>query len=109
MLKEADLLLEFQDKAAEHDAYIQNLIDTRPIINSSVISPYKAYTRITPSINYIKVQGYKAYAYINPKTIPAGQQYDKLRDTLRVGVFIGCTDNTTKHFKVYCLELGYTS
>ena len=69
MLKEVGLLLEFQDEVVEHDAYIQNLIDTRPIINSSVISLYKAYTRITPLINYIKVQGYKVYTYINLKTI----------------------------------------
>ena len=72
ILKEAGLLLEFQDKAAEHDAYIQNLTDTGPIINSSVVSPYEAYTRITLLIDYIKVQGYKVYAYINPKTILAG-------------------------------------
>ena len=55
ILKEADLLLEFWDKVAEHDAYIRNLTDTRPIINGSVISPYEVYTRITPLINYIKV------------------------------------------------------
>ena len=72
MLKEVGLLLEFQDKVAEHDTYIQNLIDTRSIINVSVISLYKTYTRITPLINYIKVQGYKAYTYINLKTILAG-------------------------------------
>ena len=72
ILKEVDLLLEFQDKVVEYDAYIQNLIDTRPIINSSVISPYEAYTRITPLINYIKVEGYKIYTYINPKTILVG-------------------------------------
>ena len=72
MLKEADLLLEFQDKVVEYNTYIWNLIDTRPIVNSSVISPYKAYTRITPLIDYIKVQGYKVYTYINLKTILAG-------------------------------------
>ena len=72
MLKEAGLLLEFQDKVVEHDTYIQNLIDTRPIINGSVISPYEAYTRITPLIDYIKVQEHKAYAYINLKTILVG-------------------------------------
>ena len=72
MLKEAGLLLEFWDKVVEHDAYIRNLIDTRPVINGSVVSPYEAYTRITPLIDYIKVQGYKAYAYINLKTIPVG-------------------------------------
>ena len=39
----------------EHDAYIQNLIDTGLVINSSIISPYKVYTGTTPLINYIKV------------------------------------------------------
>jgi hypothetical protein len=29
------------------------------------------------------------------------------RDTAREGVFMGCIDSTTKHFKVYCPELGY--
>ena len=72
MLKEVGLLLEFQDKVVEYDAYIRNLTDTRPIINGSVISPYEAYTRITPLIDYIKVWRYKAYAYINPKTILVG-------------------------------------
>ena len=72
MLKEAGLLLEFQDKVAEYDAYIWNLTNTRPIINGSVISPYEAYTRITPLIDYIKVQGYKVYTYINLKTILVG-------------------------------------
>ena len=72
MLKEADLLLEFQDKVVEYDAYIQNLIDTRPIIDGSVISPYEAYTRITSLINYIKVQRHKVYTYINLKTILVG-------------------------------------
>ena len=70
--KRIDLLLEFQDKVAKYDVYIQNLIDTRPIINGSVISSYKTYTRITLLINYIKVQGYKLYTYINLKTILAG-------------------------------------
>jgi hypothetical protein len=108
MLKEADLPLEFWDEAVEHDAYIRNLTDTGPVIDGSIVSPYEAYAGTTPSIDHIKVWGHKAYVYINPKTIPAGQRHDKLRDTARVGVFMGCTNNTTKHFKVYCPELGYT-
>jgi hypothetical protein len=55
MLKEVDLLLEFWDKVVEHDTYIRNLIDTRLVINSSIVSPYKVYTGTTPLINYIKV------------------------------------------------------
>ena len=107
MLKEAGLPLEFWDDAVEHDAYIRNLTDTGPIIDGSVVSPHEAYTGVTPSIDHIKVWGHKAFAYIHPKTIPANQRHDKLRDTARVGVFMGFTGNTTKHFKVYCPELGY--
>jgi hypothetical protein len=55
MLKEVDLLLEFWDEAAEHDVYIWNLTDTGPVIDSSVVSPHEAYTRITSLIDYIKV------------------------------------------------------
>ena len=108
MLKEADLPLEFWDEAIQHDAYIRNRTDTGPVIDGSVVSPHEAYTGETPSIDHIRVWGCKAYAYINPKTIPAGQRHDKLRDTAREGVFMGCIDSTTKHFKVYCPELGYT-
>jgi hypothetical protein len=55
MLKEADLPLEFWDEAVEHDTYIRNLIDTGPVIDSSIISPHEAYTGTTPVIDYIKV------------------------------------------------------
>lgn len=108
MLKEADLPLEFWDEAVEHDAYIRNRTDTGPVVDGSVVSPQEAYTGQTPSVDHVRVWGYKAYAYIHPKTIPAGQRHDKLRDTAREGVFMGCIDSTTKHFKVYCPELGYT-
>ena len=108
MLKEASLPLEFWDEAVEHDAYVRNRTDTGPVIQGSVVSPQEAYTGKTPSIDHIRVWGTKAYAYIHPKTVPAGQRHDKLRDTAREGVFMGCIDSTTKHFKVYCPELGYT-
>ena len=38
MLKEADLLLEFQDKAIEYNMYIHNRIDISLVINRNIIN-----------------------------------------------------------------------
>jgi hypothetical protein len=109
MLKEADLLLEFWDKAAEYDAYVRNRTDTGLVVNRNIISPQEAFTSETPPVDYIRVWGSKCYSYANPKTIPAGQRHDKLVNPGRVGVFMGFSNTTTKHTKVYNPELGYTS
>ena len=55
MLKEADLLLEFWDKAAEYNVYMCNRIDTGLVINRSIISLQEVFTSKTPLVNYIKV------------------------------------------------------
>lgn len=108
MLKEASLPLEFWDEAAEYDAYCRNRTDTGPVVNSCIVSPTEAFTGTTPDVDHCKVWGSKCYVYINPKTIPKGQRHDKLRDTARVGIFMGYSRTTNKHIKVYSPELGYT-
>jgi Reverse transcriptase (RNA-dependent DNA polymerase)/gag-polypeptide of LTR copia-type len=108
MLKEAGLPMEFWDEAVEHDAYIRNRTATGPVIDGSVVTPHEAFTGVTPSIDRVRVWGSKCYSYINPKTIPNGQRSDKGMDTGRVGIFMGYSPTTTKQFKVYSPELGYT-
>jgi hypothetical protein len=56
-----------------------------------------------------KTWGSKCYSYKNPKTIPNGPCGDKCLDTGQVGVFLGHSNDTTKHFKVYSPELDYSS
>jgi hypothetical protein len=58
-------------------------------------------------INYICVFGSKCYSYVDLKSLLKGGRTDKLMPRGRVGVFMGYSDNTTKQFKVYTLDLGY--
>ena len=53
MIKEAELLIEFWDKALEADTYIRNRINTRLEINGKRISLDKAFIGKTPLIDYI--------------------------------------------------------
>ena len=108
ILKEAQLPLEFWDEAVEYDAYVRDRTDTGPVIDGNTVSPIEAYTGETPSVDHLRIWGSKCYSHIIPKTIPAGQRRDKLVDTGRVGVFMGFSDHTAKHYKVYSPELGYT-
>ena len=109
MLKEAKLPIEFQDKAIKANCYIQNRIATRLFVNRKQVSLEEAFIGTKPLIDHIRVQGSKCYSYVNLKTILLGQRHDKLVNTRRVRVFIGYLETTNKHFKVYNLELGYTS
>lgn len=109
MLKDADLLIEFWDEAGEYDAILCNITDTGPVIDGKTVSPYEAYTGKIPDVKPIRVWGSKCYQFIHRKTIAKGQRHDKLVDTGRIGVFIGFSQTTNKHFKVYAPELGYTT
>jgi len=115
LLAEAELPLEFWDEAILADAYMRNRVETGPTVNPdedvlhrSRISPYEAYYEKIPSIKHIRKWGSKCYYYVDRKTIPAGQRTDKLVNPGRVGVFMGYSENTEKHFRVYSPERGYT-
>jgi hypothetical protein len=60
-------------------------------------------------VNHIHVFGSKCYSYIDLKSLPKGGHTDKLIPRGRVSIFIGYSDNTTKQFKVYTPDLGYTT
>lgn len=48
------------------------------------------------------------YSYVNPKTLPKDARHDKLMPRGCEGVFMGYSDATDKHLKVYAPDLGYT-
>jgi hypothetical protein len=108
MLKDAGLPIEFWDEAVEADAYMRNHIGFGPVINGERFSAEEAFTGVKPSIDHIRVFGCKCYAYVNPKSLPKGGRQDVLMDRGRVAVFMGYSEETTKQYKVYAPDLGYT-
>ncbi|CZS92418.1 related to TY4B TY4B protein [Rhynchosporium agropyri] len=108
MLEEAQLPLEFWDEAAEADSYMRNRTATGPVIDNQKTCPMKAFTGETPSIDHIRKWGSKCFYYVDKKTIPANERHDKLVNPGRIGVFMGYSESTTKHFKVYSPERGST-
>jgi hypothetical protein len=67
-----------------------------------------AFTGETPEIDHICKWGSKCFYYIDKKTLLANKRHDKLVNPARVGVYMGHSKNTTKHYKVYSPERGYT-
>jgi hypothetical protein len=108
MLEEAQLPIEFWDEAAEADSYMRNHTATGPVIDGQKTCPLKAFTGETPSIDHIRKWGSKCFYYVDKKTIPANERHDKLVNPGRVGVFMGYSENTNRHLKVYSPERGYT-
>ena len=106
MFKEAKLPLEFWDEAAMTDAYLRNRIATG-LFNEKPCSE-EGYTGEKPSIDHIRVWGTKCYAYVDLKSLPANIRHDKLMDRERAAVFMGYNEQTTKQFRVYAPDLGYT-
>jgi Reverse transcriptase (RNA-dependent DNA polymerase)/gag-polypeptide of LTR copia-type len=108
MLKDAGLPIEFWDEAVQADAYIRNRTGTGPLINSQRISPEEAYSGTKPSIDHIRVWGSKCYSYVDPKSLPAHGRTDKLMDRGRIAVFMGYSESTDKHYRIYAPDLGRT-
>ena len=106
MLKDQNLLLEFQNKVAKVESYLRNLQLKGLIINSKITLLKEVYTGKEPNITNIRIWGSKAYGYVNPKTLHKDNRHDKLVLRGREGVFIGYLDNTKKHLKVYAPDLG---
>ncbi|KAI0993059.1 hypothetical protein K3495_g15125, partial [Podosphaera aphanis] len=106
MIDDAELPIEFWDEAVEYDSYIRNRLPLGPIIDGQLTSPLEAYTGVRPNVEHIRPWGYKAYGYVNPKTLEAKGRHDKLVVRGREGVFMGFSENTEKHTKIYAPDLG---
>ena len=109
MLKDAKLPIEFWDEAVEADTYLRNRTNSGPYSDGERFSPYEALFGHKPSIDHIRVFGCKCYSYVHPKSQPKGFRHDKLVDRGRVGIFMGYSEDTTKQYKVYAPDLGYTT
>ena len=107
MLKAAQLLLEFWDEAVMADTYIRNRLPLGPVVRGKRTCPEQAYTGVKLTTKEIKVQRSRYYKYINLKGLLKGSQIDKLVLRGRVKVYIGNSNNITKYYKVYFLDLRY--
>ena len=96
ILKEVELLLEFQDKVIKVDSYIQNYIYNKLKLDRKRVCPKEAFSSEKPPINYIRVQGYKYYYYKNKKSQSKHNYINKLINPRRVSVFIGYIEEIPK-------------
>jgi hypothetical protein len=99
--------LEFWDEAGEHDAYIRNCTSIRLDSNGINRSPTEAVISTLPDLEICKIWVSKCYSYIIIKIIPNGQHNQILGDTVQLGLFLGYSNDTTKHIKGYSPDVGY--
>ena len=72
------------------------------------ISAIEAWTRVQPQIDHMRAWGSVCYSHVPLKSQPRDARTDKLVPRGRIGVFMGYSDSTDKHFKVYAPDRGYT-
>lgn len=108
MLEDANLPVEFWCEAAEASTYIRNRIDEGPIKNGEEVSCWEAYTGEVPDISHMRAWGSVCWMPVFKGSHMKGGRSDKLMATGRIGVFMGYSDTTDKHFKVYAPDRGYT-
>jgi hypothetical protein len=106
------LPIEFWDKTAKADIYLQNRLPRREGLQSEIyiFSPEEVFTGRKGQITtrYIRVFGCKYYSYIDPKLLPADRRKDKLVLQGYTSIFIEYIDKTTKQYKVYIPDLQAT-
>jgi hypothetical protein len=109
ILTKAKLLIEFWDKAAKADIYLQNRLPRKEGLQSEtyIFFPEEVFTNWKKKITtrYIRIFGYKYYFYINLKLLPAERKKDKLVLQRYIYIFIGYINKTTKQYKIYILDL----
>jgi hypothetical protein len=111
-LIDAKLPIEFWDEAAETHAYIRNRLPGGVGLSTPdyTFSPEEAYTGIkNQRVDHIRTFGTKCYAHVDPKSLPKESRKDKIMPRGRVCVFMGYSETTTKQFRVYAPDLGYTT
>lgn len=108
LLTDSQMPLELWDEAVEHDVYVRNRTDSGPKRNGQPVSPTEAYTGDTPSIDHIRRWGSVCFYFVDRKSIPAGERRDKFVNPGRIGVYVGHSEKTTRHCKVYSPERGST-
>jgi hypothetical protein len=107
-LLDAGLPIEFWDEAVEAGTYSRNRSMCGPKRNGIRHTPIGAYTGEPPEVDHIMPFGCKCYTWVSRDSLPKHGRTDKLMQPGRVGVFMGYSDETTKQYKVYAPDLGYT-
>jgi len=108
LLLDAGPPIEFWDEAVEAGVYSRNRSMCGPKRNGVRHTPIGAYTGEPPEVDHIMPFGCKCYTWVNRESLPKHGRTDKLMHPGRVGVFIGYSEETTKQYKVYAPDLGYT-
>ena len=108
LLQDSGLPIEFWDEAVEHGTYLRNRSMCGPKRNGIRHTPIGAYTGEPPEVDHIRPFGVKGYAWVNRESLPKSGRTDKLMVPGRVCVFMGYSEETTKQYKVYAPDLGYT-
>ena len=89
------------------NAYIRNRLPLGLVVRGKRTCPEQAYIEVKLNTEEIKVQRSRYYRYINLKGLLKGSQIDKLILRGRVKVYIRNSNNITKYYKVYFLDLRY--
>jgi Reverse transcriptase (RNA-dependent DNA polymerase)/gag-polypeptide of LTR copia-type len=108
LLQDSGLPIEFWDESVEHGTYLRNRSMCGPKKNGVRHTPIGAYTGEPPEVDHIRPFGVKCYSWVNRESLPKHGRTDKLMVPGRVCVFMGYSEETTKQYKVYAPDLGYT-
>jgi hypothetical protein len=109
ILAKTKLLIEFWDKAAEANIYLQNRLFNKESLQSEIYIFFLEEVFINQkkqiTTRYIWIFSYKYYFYIDLKLLPAKKKKNKLVLQEYIYIFIGYIDKTTKQYKIYILDL----
>ncbi|KAI1004161.1 hypothetical protein K3495_g4052 [Podosphaera aphanis] len=121
MLDDAKLPVEFWCEAAQAQAYtrarmrrgpimVENIIDKKTGKPAKVeyrISPEEAFTRKVPRVHdHIKTWGCKVITQVPRASLPGRK--DKFMPSGREGIFMGYSDDTTTHYRIYAPDMHTT-
>lgn len=121
MLDHAKLPVEFWCEPAQAQAYtrvrmrsgpmvVEEIIDNitkKPVKIEYKISPEEAFTLEVPLVhNHIKIWGCKVIAHVSRSSLPGCK--GKFMPSGRERVFMGYSNNTTAHYRIYAPDMHTT-
>ena len=77
-------------------------------MDRQLVSLYKAFDKVKPSINHLRVWGCKCYSFLLTKLLPQGSRKAKLTNRSRIYVFIGYVDTTSSQQQLQAPNLKTT-
>ena len=107
MLKDVELLIEFQDEAIKYGTYLKNRLIYSLKIDGICYILINAYINKTLKVKYIRLFGVKCYFWVNRKSLLKHGKINKLMLFSRVSIFIRFSEEIIKQYKIYALNLQY--